>query len=105
MRPLAGETLWANCSPEAQPIQSREPSPGTGADPSPDLRIGTRPVTNNPIVLASATSRFCTGDVMRAAARPACWTESAWFNASKPAAAESSGCRLPIATARIGPSG
>ncbi len=74
-RPLAGETLCGNCSPAAQPIQSCDPSPGTGAEPSPARRIGTRPVTNSPMVLASATSRFCTGELISAAATPACCTD------------------------------
>ena len=90
--------------PLANPVQSCAPSaPGTGTDPSPARRTGTRPVVNWPIRCRSATSRFCTGAAISAAARPASATLPARFSASSPAAA-SPGRRFAIAAASTEPS-
>ena len=102
-RPLVGETEWGNADPDAQPIQSNDPSPVTGADPSPARRMGMRPVVNWPIVVRSATSMFCTGDATIGAAAPASATVRARFNARRPVAAVSPGCRFAIDTASTMP--
>ncbi len=65
MWPLAGLTTCGKASPLAQPTQSCAPSPpGCGQSPSPARRTGMRPVVNWPMPARSATSRFCTGDVI-----------------------------------------
>jgi hypothetical protein len=99
-RPEAGATLRGSASPLAKPVQSWLPSsPRAGTLPSPPRRIGTRPVTNRPMRLRSATSRFCTGALIMAAARPAASTSCARFSASSPAAAVSPGARLAMDSA------
>ncbi len=65
MWPLAGLTTCGKASPLAQPTQSCAPSPpGCGQSPSPARRTGMRPVVNWPMPARSATSRFCTGEVI-----------------------------------------
>ena len=71
-RPEGGSIRWGSASPEAKPVQSAIPlAPSAGRDPSPEARIGTRPVTNRPMPVPSATIRFCTGAEIMAAACPA----------------------------------
>ena len=88
------------------PVQSCAPSaPATGTVPSPDFRSGTRPVVNWAMRWRSATSRFCTGALIWAAARPASSMSPARLRARRPAADVSFTCRLAMATASTWPSG
>ena len=101
-RPEAGLVLCGRASPLAKPVQSNAPSaPGTGVVPSPDRRMGTRPVVASAMPVRSATSRFWTGAVIRGAACRASSIVAARLSASRPEAAVSPGASAAMATARM----